>query len=709
MRLEIMVGTVTTLGDQIIKSDTARQLFSLDGSDIKIGIISDSFNTLNGLAENIQSGDLPGSENPLGYLQSVKLLTDSQKPLLDEGRALGQIIHDVAPGATLFFHTFIEETIEGTAATEESFAKAISALVDRGVDLIVEDAVFPASLLQDGLAAKAIETAVQKGVTVVSAAGNNGGISYESVFRPGTEFELEGFQFQAHDFDLGAGLDFFQDIHLPNGNTVISPLLGWDEPIGEFETEYVQFLVNTPELPNPNNIVAISGFTSETSIDVPLQGMYYEPEPDEQLYFVIARFGSHLSDNSSFIKWVSAANGADRTIDYEYIDEDTENRTVYGYSNAPSSITVGATEIENPTQIRNYSSRGGSPILIDAEGNRLAQPIFRTKPNIYAPDGVSINFPSDSPLAEFFGSSASAPHIAGVVALMLERTDKKLTPKSIRSVLQATALPITKANTKEAGLVQADRAVIDSFVSAQRGSKVNDLLQGTGFADNFYGDKGDDIISGNAGNDYLVGAKGDDWLSGGSGNDALYGRQGDDYIFGNTGDDHLLGGTGDDTAAGGLGNDWINGGKGDDVLRGDRNSHRAGGAIGDNDTIFGGAGNDQIGGKGGNDTLYGGDGNDAIWGDDGDDLLYGGFGNDTLTGDDFSGGAGADTFVLAAGESTDTITDFEVGTDFIGLANGLTFGALSFSGNTISTGDETLAILQGVDTTALAEISFVVV
>ena len=166
----------------------------------------------------------------------------------------------------------------------------------------------------------------------------------------------------------------------------------------------------------------------------------------------------------------------------------------------------------------------------------------------------------------------------------------------------------------------------------------------------------------------------------------------------------------DETLAGGIdGDDFIYGGEGDDILRGDLNSRNAQVGIGDNDTIFGEGGNDRIGGKGGDDILFGGEGDDALWGDDGDDILRGGLGNDTLTGDDFSGGSGTDTFVLAAGEGTDTIIDFEVGIDLVGLAEGLSFGSLSFSGNAISVGDETLAIMQGVDTTTLTESSFIVV
>lgn len=165
-------------------------------------------------------------------------------------------------------------------------------------------------------------------------------------------------------------------------------------------------------------------------------------------------------------------------------------------------------------------------------------------------------------------------------------------------------------------------------------------------------------------------------------------------------------------AAGELGNDLILGGDGDDVLRGDRNARNSGGTAGGNDIILGGNGDDRIGGKAGNDRLFGEAGNDAIWGDDGDDLLWGGLGNDVLTGDDFSGGQGSDTFVLAAGEGTDTIVDFEVGTDFIGLAGGLSFGQLDISqldGNTlIGFGDETLAVLNTV-TTVLGDSDFVAI
>ncbi|NJO71434.1 MAG: hypothetical protein HC825_06560 [Oscillatoriales cyanobacterium RM1_1_9] len=126
---------------------------------------------------------------------------------------------------------------------------------------------------------------------------------------------------------------------------------------------------------------------------------------------------------------------------------------------------------------------------------------------------------------------------------------------------------------------------------------------------------------------------------------------------------------------------------------------------------MGGAGEDRIGGKAGNDMLFGGDGNDRIWGDEGDDLIRGGLGNDQLWGGTGMDGAGSDTFVLALGEGTDRIMDFEVGIDFIGLTGGLTFADLtltaSANGTLIQSGSERLAVIMGVEATALTPDAFV--
>jgi len=146
-----------------------------------------------------------------------------------------------------------------------------------------------------------------------------------------------------------------------------------------------------------------------------------------------------------------------------------------------------------------------------------------------------------------------------------------------------------------------------------------------------------------------------------------------------------------------------NGGKGQDTLTGNAG----------NDILIGGNRQDTLIGNAGNDTLIGGNGTDLLLGNAGDDLLYGGNGTDTLEGglgnDTLTGGYGGDVFVFASGDGTDTITDFKLSNDKIGLTGGLTFENLSFSGNNIIFGTEVLAVLTEVNTNTLTVANFLTV
>jgi len=189
----------------------------------------------------------------------------------------------------------------------------------------------------------------------------------------------------------------------------------------------------------------------------------------------------------------------------------------------------------------------------------------------------------------------------------------------------------------------------------------------------------------------LNGTNNNDNLNGTSGNDIINGLNAQDTISGNAGDDCLVGDNGDDKLYGGTGNDKLYGGNGQDTLSGD-------------------AGNDRLEGDNGDDKLYGGDGNDNLIGGNGQDLLVGGAGNDFLDGDkgddNLTGGTGSDTFVLEKAAGRETITDFSLGEgDKIGLS-GLSFSQLSFSGNQISLGNQTLAVLTGFNTTTLTQSNF---
>ncbi|MEL6353806.1 MAG: serine hydrolase [Cyanobacteria bacterium J06627_28] len=251
-------------------------------------------------------------------------------------------------------------------------------------------------------------------------------------------------------------------------------------------------------------------------------------------------------------------------------------------------------------------------------------------------------------------------------------------------------------------LVQGDELVIadaDLLLAPELASALSlDGLEGTDVGDTRIDA---DIVP-------LLGPPPPEGILGTEANDALVGTDGPDRI-------EALGGN--DVVAGELGDDVLLGGDGDDLLRGDLNSRATqDGEPGGNDIIFGGEGNDRIGGKSGNDILSGDAGDDFIWGDDGDDIIMGVTGDDVLVGDNFSGGSGSDLFVFGNDDGTDTVLDFEVGRDRIGLVEGeLLFADITLTqdgSNTFlgvaSTG-ETLAILNNVQASALSESSFEIV
>lgn len=160
--------------------DDLRDRYGLDGSGVTIGIISDSFATaetfntsgnLDTYATNIADGYLPFG---------VKVLKDYTGPdATDEGRALSQIIHAVAPQANLMFYT----STGGTNA----FSQGIQALAAAGADIIVDDVRYGYPPLQppdasldlsdleppNGPINQAITEVVNQGISYFTSAGNS--------------------------------------------------------------------------------------------------------------------------------------------------------------------------------------------------------------------------------------------------------------------------------------------------------------------------------------------------------------------------------------------------------------------------------------------------------------------------------------------------------------------------------------------------------
>ncbi|MBW4661620.1 MAG: S8 family serine peptidase [Drouetiella hepatica Uher 2000/2452] len=660
-----MVGQVTSEGDRAMRSNLARELFNLDGTGIKIGVISDSYNAQGGAATDVTTGDLPGRRNPNGYNTPVRVLQDTLGIQTDEGRAMLQIIHDVAPGAELLFHT--------VGRSEEGLANAIQALTQAGADIIVDDFGFAsAPFFQDGVAAQAVTKAAQQGVIYFSAAGNDGDRAYQSQFRSGSTFTYRGNTYEAHDFDSGTEIDLFQDIQLPQATSGeilygdlpgINLILGWDQPTGNVANDLEMFLVSSPQLPNAGGVISDSSVSSPRP-DAPLQTLSHATATAKTVYLVIARRVNATSPTPGLMKWSSFSSNDGVT--YQYVndaDDAIGSSTLFGHPNAREAIAVGAASYTTTPAfggttpvLESFSSIGGTPILFNAQGDRFTTPEVRQKPELVGPDRVSTTIENDNPFLDFSsfaGTSAAAPHLAAVAALILQRAGgrRSLTSAQVLAALQTTALPLDLPGNfrSGAGFVRADAAVLQSFVAEIRGDAFNNRLQGTQVSEN---------LAGLAGNDTLLGGGGLDALLGGTGRDRLDGQDGNDYLVGDLGSDTLLGG------------------KGRDRLEGSQN-------------------NDSLSGQDGNDELRGGDGNDRLMGGKGKNRLIGGQGNDW--------------FALDR-QGIAIVQDFRKGRDRLGLPRSVQFRSLELvqqGRNTlIQLGSQELATLQQTRASQLSASDF---
>ncbi len=179
------VGATTSQGvhqhrvDQITNQN-AQPVTGITGKGITVGVLSDSFNTAPGrpkAGDDIRSGDLPGGR------QAVRVLADDNSGN-DEGRAMCQIIYDMAPDARLAFAT--------ANASEIGFANNIRRLAaphsdgGAGAQVIVDDIIYlDEGMFQDTIVARAVDEVVAQGVSYFSSAGNRPATQgYYSDFHP---------------------------------------------------------------------------------------------------------------------------------------------------------------------------------------------------------------------------------------------------------------------------------------------------------------------------------------------------------------------------------------------------------------------------------------------------------------------------------------------------------------------------------------------
>ncbi len=479
-------GLVRSEGDGQLNGASARAGFGVDGSGVTVGILSDSFDrdpsAATHAAGDVASGDLPGPASPCGSTVPVAVFDDSVASGADEGRAMAQIVHDLAPGAALDFVT----AFSGEAA----FAAGIRGLAAAGAGVIVDDvAYFGEPFFQDGPVAVAVNDVAAAGVSYFSAAGNDNLIdksgrdiaSWEAPeFRaascPPALTVAVGAQ-ECMDFNPGAATDTSFGIAVSNGATLTVDLQ-WAEPWNGVETDLDAFLLDSAGEPvevEAGVLVGSDGDNVETQKPVEIFQWENETGAAAEVRLAINNcFGIACNEEAGGaaprLKFALLQNGGGVTAT-EYPQSalgDTVGPVVFGHAASAGAIATGAVPYDNGAAPERYSSRGPAthyfgPVVGTAAAAPTGPRVI-SKPDIAATDcGVTTFFASFRPAEgvwRFCGTSAAAPHAAAVAALM-RQANPAAGGAAVRTALTATAHPVGPfgPNAVGAGLVDAFGAV----------------------------------------------------------------------------------------------------------------------------------------------------------------------------------------------------------------------------------------------------------
>ena len=213
---------VISQGDTAQRSDIARKKYGVNGKGVKVGVLSDSYNNLGTAKKGVKQGELPGPGNPFQFHKPVDVLEDLDSGGEDEGRAMLEIVHDVAPGSTLAFHTAF--------LGEADFAQGIQDLADKGCQVIADDvSYFDEPFFQDGIIAQSVDESKKKGVAYFSSAGNDWLNSYEYAYQS-SDVELLGpGAGTAQNFSAAGDPPVYaQPVYIPPGGTLVSSFQ-WDQ------------------------------------------------------------------------------------------------------------------------------------------------------------------------------------------------------------------------------------------------------------------------------------------------------------------------------------------------------------------------------------------------------------------------------------------------------------------------------------------------
>lgn len=425
------VVNVTSAGDSILLADKVRSQFSaygIDGTGIKIGVLSDGANNIANVGSELPAVTVnpahPGSGN--------------------EGTAMLEIVHDLAPGAQLYFSGVTSST---------DMTQGISWLVGQGCDVIVDDlGFFGEHYFSDGPIAQAAANAVNQGVVYVSASGNySSNAHWQGQYVQGSSFSyIGGRNGNLHEFAPGVESNA---VSVNTGRT-LRVFLQWSDAWGASSNDYDLYLADA----NTGQNLAVSNSTQNGN-DNPFESITYT--------------NNSGSTKNALVKIVKRTAGSARelelfTLSAASLQYNIQEDAIFGQQAVTSVISVAAANATTPDSIAYYSSRGNSTIYTDfaAQTKVVRQTLDGT-----AIDGVQTRIGQLGYFSNpFFGTSAAAPHAAAIAALVLQ-AKPSLTPAQVSQVMADTATDMTAYGvgydtSSGAGRYSALDAVFAAFTPA---------------------------------------------------------------------------------------------------------------------------------------------------------------------------------------------------------------------------------------------------